>query len=147
MQKRSVLYVAKSRKPPSSRSHLNAKSRLNRLRNTQKPVLKLHALLKKTSDQSVVVKHDEPTHRRLGNGEKAEAAQYGAQRNFHLFHGEPHADTVAWTHSERHERVRVRLYRAVSVPPASTFNNYAIILSFNVNCNLYLSGLNVSGSG
>ena len=39
-----------------------------------------------------------------------------AQSNFHLFHGEPHADTIAWSHSERHESVLVRLNVAIRVP-------------------------------
>lgn len=52
------------------------------------------------------------------HGEKTEIFQNGAQGDFHFLHGETHADTIPWTHSERHVSVGIGFDWAVGFPPS-----------------------------
>ena len=56
------------------------------------------------------------TYRCFSDGEESEILDNCAQSYFHFFHSESHADTIAWSHSERYESVLVRFDVAFGIP-------------------------------
>ena len=56
------------------------------------------------------------SYRRLADRHELHAADDGAQGQFQFLHGEPHADAVARTQSERDVRVRVQVVLVLHGP-------------------------------
>ena len=55
-------------------------------------------------------------YRCLFHGVEPQLLDDGTERNFQFLHGEPHADAVAWTQSERKESVRVQVVFVLRCP-------------------------------